>query len=65
MGIVDFDEETAVTIIATTFHDKATAYAQNYRCSFNPTGKIVGESGFALANFREYEIMPAQGNLSK
>jgi hypothetical protein len=41
MGIVDFDEETAVTIIATTFHDKATAYAQNYRCSFNPTGKIV------------------------
>lgn len=40
-AIKNFDEEAAVNIIANTFHDEATAYAQNYKCNFNPIDKIV------------------------
>jgi transcriptional regulator with XRE-family HTH domain len=40
-AIKNFDEEAAVNIIANTFHDEASAYAQNYKCNFNPIDKIV------------------------
>jgi transcriptional regulator with XRE-family HTH domain len=40
-AIKNFDEEAAVNIIANTFHDEASAYVQNYKCTFNPIDKIV------------------------
>ena len=40
-AIKNFDEDAAVNIIANTFNDEAAAYAQNYKCNFNPIDKIV------------------------
>ena len=40
-AIENFDEEQAVNIIANTFHDDAVAYAEQYKCNFNPLDKIV------------------------
>lgn len=40
-AIKSFDEDAAVNIIANTFHNEASAYVQNYKCSFNPIDKIV------------------------
>jgi transcriptional regulator with XRE-family HTH domain len=40
-AIKNFDEESAVNIIANTFHDEAAAYIQNYKCNFNPLDKYV------------------------
>ncbi len=40
-AIKNFDEEAAVNIIANNFHDEATAYCQNYKCTFNPIEKVV------------------------
>jgi len=40
-AIKNFDEESAVNIIANTFHDESAAFAQNYKCNFNPIDKIV------------------------
>jgi hypothetical protein len=35
------EEEKAVNIIANTFNNDASAYVENYKCSFNPIDKIV------------------------
>jgi transcriptional regulator with XRE-family HTH domain len=40
-AIENFDEEQAVNIISNTFHDEAVAYAEQYKCQFNPIDKIV------------------------
>jgi transcriptional regulator with XRE-family HTH domain len=40
-AIKNFDEERAVNIIANTFNNDASAYVENYKCSFNPIDKIV------------------------
>ena len=40
-AIKNFDEQSAVNIIANTFHDEATAYSYNYKCNFNPLDKYV------------------------
>jgi transcriptional regulator with XRE-family HTH domain len=40
-AIQNFDEEQAVNIISNTFHDEAVAYAEQYKCQFNPLDKIV------------------------
>jgi transcriptional regulator with XRE-family HTH domain len=40
-AIQNFDEEQAVNIISNTFHDEAVAYAEQYKCQFNPIDKIV------------------------
>jgi len=40
-AIRNFDEESAVNIIANTFHDEATAYSLNYKCNFNPLDKYL------------------------
>ena len=40
-ALENFDEEQAVNIIANTFHDDAVAYAEQYKCNFNPLDKIV------------------------
>lgn len=37
----NFDEEQAVNIIANTFQDEAVAYAEQYKCQFNPLDKMV------------------------
>ncbi len=37
----NFDEEQAVNIIANTFEGEAVAYAQQYKCTFNPIDKLV------------------------
>ena len=38
-AIKNFDEEKAVNIISNTFNDEAVAYAQYYKCTFNPMEK--------------------------
>jgi len=40
-AIENFDEEQAVNIIANTFQGEAVAYAEQYKCEFNPLDKIV------------------------
>ncbi|MDE3183969.1 MAG: helix-turn-helix transcriptional regulator [Bacteroidota bacterium] len=40
-AIQNFDEDSAINIISNTFHDEAVAYAQQYKCQFNPIDKIV------------------------
>jgi transcriptional regulator with XRE-family HTH domain len=40
-AIRNFDEEKAVTIIANTFNDESVAYAENYKCNFNPLDKLM------------------------
>lgn len=40
-AIRNFDEERAVNIIANTFQDDAIAYAENYKCTFNPLDKLM------------------------
>ncbi len=40
-AIKNLDEESAVNIIANTFHDEASAYTKNYKCNFNPLDKMV------------------------
>ena len=40
-AIRNFDEERAVNIIANTFQDDSVAYAENYRCTFNPLDKLM------------------------
>jgi transcriptional regulator with XRE-family HTH domain len=40
-AIRNFDEEKAVNIIANTFQDDAVAYAENYKCTFNPLDKLM------------------------
>jgi transcriptional regulator with XRE-family HTH domain len=40
-AIQNFDEEQAVNIISNTFNDEAVAYAEQYKCQFNPIDKIV------------------------
>ena len=40
-AIENFDEEQAVNIIANTFTDEAVAYAEQYKCTFNPIDKMV------------------------
>jgi len=40
-AIKNFDESKAVNIISNTFHDEASAYNENYKCSFNPLDKVV------------------------
>jgi transcriptional regulator with XRE-family HTH domain len=40
-AIRNFDEDAAISIVSNTFHDESAAYAQNYKCSFNPIDKIV------------------------
>ncbi len=40
-AIQNFDEEQAVNIIANTFQDEAVAYAEHYKCQFNPIDKLV------------------------
>ena len=40
-AIKNFDENKAVNIISNTFHDEASAYNENYKCSFNPIDKVV------------------------
>ena len=39
--IKNFDEEGAINIISNSFHDEASAYSVNYKCSFNPLDKVV------------------------
>ncbi|MEX6690553.1 helix-turn-helix transcriptional regulator [Danxiaibacter flavus] len=38
-AIQNLDEGAAVNIISNTFSDEAVAYAQNYKCNFNPFDK--------------------------
>jgi transcriptional regulator with XRE-family HTH domain len=40
-AIKNFNEDAAVSFIANTFTDEASAYNVNYKCSFNPIDKIV------------------------
>lgn len=40
-AIRNFDEERAVNIIANTFQDDSVAYAENYKCTFNPLDKLM------------------------
>jgi transcriptional regulator with XRE-family HTH domain len=40
-AIQNFDEDSAINIISNTFHDEAVAYAEQYKCQFNPLDKIV------------------------
>ena len=40
-AIKNFDEESAITIIANTFHDESSAYIENYKCTFNPIDKLM------------------------
>lgn len=40
-AIRNFDEEKAVNIIANTFNNDASAYVENFKCSFNPIDKII------------------------
>jgi len=40
-AIQNFDEEQAINIIANTFEGEAVAYAEQYKCTFNPIDKIV------------------------
>lgn len=40
-AIRNFDEDKAVNIIANTFQDDAVAYAENYKCTFNPLDKLM------------------------
>jgi len=40
-AIENFDEEAAINIVANTFSDEASAFAQNYKCTFNPLDKVV------------------------
>lgn len=40
-AIKNFSEEAAVNIISNTFSDEAVAYAQYYKCTFNPFEKWV------------------------
>lgn len=40
-AIKNFDEQAAVSIISNNFHNEAVAYAENYKCSFNPIDKVV------------------------
>ncbi|PVD52170.1 transcriptional regulator [Terrimonas sp.] len=42
-AIKNFDEEKAVNIISNTFHDEAVAYAEQYKCNFNPLDKWAEE----------------------
>lgn len=36
-----FEEEGAINIISNTFTDDAVAYAENFKCNFNPLDKMV------------------------
>ncbi len=40
-AIQKFSEEAAINIISNTFHDEASAYNTNYKCTFNPIDKLV------------------------
>lgn len=40
-AIQNFDETAAINIIANTFHDEASAYTENYKCTFNPLDKLI------------------------
>lgn len=40
-AIKNFDEDKAVNIISNTFSDDAVAYANNYKCNFNPIDRLV------------------------
>ncbi|MBS0026487.1 helix-turn-helix transcriptional regulator [Chitinophaga sp. 22321] len=40
-AIKNFSEEAAVNIISNTFQDESVAYAQYYKCTFNPFEKWV------------------------
>ena len=40
-AIQNFGEDSAINIISNTFHDEAVAYAEQYKCQFNPIDKIV------------------------
>jgi hypothetical protein len=40
-AIKNFDEDATINIIANSFHDESVAYAQNYKCSFNPVDKLI------------------------
>jgi len=37
----NFNEEQAINIIANTFDGEAVAYAEQYKCNFNPIDKMV------------------------
>lgn len=37
----NFDDEQAINIIADNFQDDAVAYAQQYKCVYNPLDKII------------------------
>jgi len=43
-AIKNFSEEAAVNIISNTFQDESVAYAQYYKCTFNPFEKWVETS---------------------
>lgn len=51
-AIKNFDEEKAIHIISNTFNDEAVAYAENYKCTFNPFDKWAEE---IAENRRLYE----------
>ena len=40
-AIKNFDEMAAINIISNSFHDEASAYSANYKCTFNPLDKVV------------------------
>ncbi|HEX2630680.1 MAG TPA: helix-turn-helix transcriptional regulator [Chitinophagaceae bacterium] len=40
-AIKNFDEEAAINIISNTFHEESVAYAENYKCNFNPLDKYI------------------------
>ncbi len=40
-ALKNFSEEAAVNIISNTFQDESVAYAQYYKCTFNPFEKWV------------------------
>ncbi|MBO9204191.1 MULTISPECIES: helix-turn-helix domain-containing protein [Niastella] len=40
-AIKNFNEESAINIIANTFQGESAAYVQNYKCTFNPFDKWV------------------------
>lgn len=40
-AIKNFNEEAVINIISSTFNDEASAYSNNYKCTFNPLEKVV------------------------
>jgi transcriptional regulator with XRE-family HTH domain len=39
--LTNLDDEGAINIVATNFHDDAVVYAQQYKCNFNPLEKYI------------------------